>query len=237
MIQRRIPFLTFLTLLPALVTFSAGAATILENTTPSSTGVPYRWEVGLGGNDSATVIRHVGAWSWEDNSLFDAGTGDALGWTHFSDWIKLSLSEPATFTLTLSREANVAWPSSSDAGRTTGSSASFFPSFTIYSGSDTTSTQNHTYNNKPGFNEADSGHLGWATPLYLGHVDNSTQTSASLTLSLAAGDYTIALGSNAPATDPNRQGYRATLGTVPEPGSLVLLALSGLAALPRRRKP
>ena len=45
------------------------------------------------------MIRHVGAWSWEDNSLFASGE-NPLGWTHTSDWLKLSLSNPATFTLT-----------------------------------------------------------------------------------------------------------------------------------------
>jgi uncharacterized protein (TIGR03382 family) len=212
----------------------ASAATISENAITSGEGVPYKWEVGLSGNDSATVIRHVGAWSWEDNALFASGE-NPVGWTHTSDWLKLSLSDPATFTLTLSRELNVAWPSGGDPTRTTGSSASFFPSFTIYSGMDTTGTQDHTYNNKPGFDALDTGAIGWADPLYLAHVDNSTLESVSLTLSLAAGDYSIALGSNAPATDANRQGYRALLTTVPEPGSLAFLALTGLAALRRRR--
>jgi uncharacterized protein (TIGR03382 family) len=215
---------------------SARAAIISENTTTSGEGIPYKWEIGLSGNDSATVIRHVGAWSWEDNSLFVAGTEDPVGWTHTSDWVKLSLSEAAIFTLTLSREENVAWPGGSDPLRTTGSSASFFPSFTIYTGTDTTGAQDHTFNNKTGFDAADSGAIGWADPLYRAHLDNSTLTSASLTLDLSAGDYSIALGSNAPANDTNRQGYRAVLSTVPEPGSSAFLALTGLAILRRRRR-
>ncbi len=190
----------------------------------------------MGGNDSATLIRHVGAWSWEDNSQFAAGT-DPRGWTHTSDWVRLSLTQATTFTLTLSREENVSWPSGGDPARTTGSSASFFPSFTLYTGTDTTSTQVHTYNNKPGFDAGDTGALGWATPLYLGHVDNSTLLSVNITLSLAPGEYSIALGSNAPATDANRQGYRAVLSTVPEPTGTALagLAVAGLAMRRRRR--
>ena len=212
----------------------ACAATISENANTSGEGVPYKWEVGLSGNDSATVIRHVGAWSWEDNSLFASGE-NPVGWTHTSDWLKLSLSNPATFTLTLSREQNVAWPSAGNPSRTTGSSASFFPSFTLYSGTDTAGAQDHTYNNKPGSDALDTGAIGWADPQYLAHLDNSTLESVSLIVSLAAGDYSIALGSNAPATDANRQGYRAVLTTVPEPGSLAFTALAGLAALRRRR--
>ena len=67
------------------------------------------------------------------------------------------------------------------------------------------------------------------------HVDNSTETFAQRTWSLPAGNYSIILGSNAPATDPVRQGYLATLTTIPEP---TFAALAGLAAasLIRRRR-
>jgi MYXO-CTERM domain-containing protein len=84
---------------------------------------------------------------------------------------------------------------------------------------------------------ADTGSLDWATPSYVAHIDNSTLNSVSLTLNLAAGDYTIAMGSNAPANDSTRQGYRADFSTspVPEPGSLAFLALTALATLRRRR--
>ncbi len=214
----------------------ASASVLSENTSTSPEGIPYKWEVSLGREDSATLIRHVGAWSWEDNSLFATGA-NPLGWTHTSDWVKLSLAEDASFTLTLSREANVAWPSGADPSRTTGQSESLFPSFTLFSGSDTTGDQEHTYNNKPGFDALDTGALGWADPLYLAHIDNATLDSVSLTLSLSAGDYTLALGSNAAATNTNRQGYRAQLSTIPEPavGGLAGLALAGLALRRSRR--
>ena len=212
----------------------ASASVLSENTSTSPEGIPYKWEVSLGREDSATLIRHVGAWSWEDNSLFASGA-NPLGWTHTSDWVKLSLSADASFTLTLSREPNVAWPSGADPSRTTGLSESLFPSFTLFAGSDTTGDQEHTYNNKPGFDALDTGALGWADPLYLAHIDNSVLDAITLTLSLTAGDYTLALGSNAAATNTNRQGYRAQLSTIPEPASASCLALAGLAALRRRR--
>jgi hypothetical protein len=103
-----------------------------------------------------------------------------------------------------------------------------FPSFTIWAGLDNDDGDNHTYNNR--------GNVVWAEDLvYLDHVDNSTVTAVERTWALAAGQYSIVLGSNAPATDTQRQGYRATLTTVPEPGVGVLVAVAGVVALRRRR--
>jgi hypothetical protein len=117
-----------------------------------------------------------------------------------------------------------------------------FPSFTIWSGlhnelvpqafadlkNDGTRTNDwHDY--------ANFGNVAWAPALsYLGHVNNSTETSAERTWELPAGTYSIALGSNAPAQDATRQGYLATFTTVPEPTTALTLA-TGLLALANRR--
>jgi hypothetical protein len=217
----------------ALSCVPTSAAVVNEFNPTPTIGVPYRWAVEMSGIDTATFSRHVGAWSWEDNSLFDAGAGEPpVGWTHTSDWAALLLTEPATLTLRLERDANVPWPSALDPGRLA-STASMFPSFTIWSQLDQDTDQLHTYNNR--------GDVSWAEDLvFLDYVDNSTATSIEESWTLPAGQYTFALGSNAPADDTDRQGYRATLTTtapIPEPavGALLLCAGSVLGFRRGRR--
>ncbi len=184
-------------------------------------GVPYDWEVQMSSSDTTTFTRHVGAWSWEDNALFDPGD-PSVGWTHTSDWLKLQLTADTKLTFRFEREANVAGANAT--------SPSMFPSFTLWSGWDVDGVQDHTYNNNN-----NSGPV-WAEDLtYMTHVDNSTETFVERTWDLQAGNYTFALGSNAPASDPTRQGYRVTLTTVPEP-SAAMLAVLGLGAWTQRRR-
>lgn len=102
-----------------------------------------------------------------------------------------------------------------------------FPSFTIYGGWDNDGAQDHTFNTR--------GQIGWASVTYLDHLDNSTETLSQRTWTLPAGNYSIILGSNAPATDLNRQGYLATFTTVPEPASFTLSAVAAALFLRRRR--
>ncbi len=196
---------------------------------PVEGGLPYRWQVAMAGTDSGTATRHVGAWSWEDNALFNAAAGDPpVGWTHTSDWVLLTLNTASAFTLRLERQAGVAAPSGADPANIAGID-SMFPSFTIYSGVDHTGPDSHTYNNK--------GNVSWADGIsYLDHVNNSTLPAVERSWNLPAGVYSIVLGSNAPATDTNRQGYLATFTTtpVPEPSSFALLSL--IAGLATRRK-
>jgi hypothetical protein len=228
--------------LAALASAGLRASTISESD-PIAGGITYRWTVGLGANDSASFQRHIGAWSWEDNSLFGPGD-DPVGWTHTSDWVALALDAPAFVTIRLERQANVPWPGPPPNEGRVASIASMFPSFTLWSGWDndlapqafadlmnggTPTDDWHTYNN--------DGPVAWAEDLtYLGHINNSTETFAERTWFLAAGDYSLVLGSNAPANDTNRQGYLATITSVPEPGSaMLMLAGLGVASLTRRR--
>lgn len=206
---------------------AASPAATISQATPLTTGVPNRWTVEMSDTDTATFSRHVGAWSWEDDSL-SPNPGDLdVGWTHTSDWAVVTLTASTTLTVSIERDANVPWPSPGDPGRLA-SVSSMFPSFTLWSGADADGTQLHTYTNY--------GDVAWAEDItYVGHMNNSTLTSIEGSWSLPAGQYTLAIGSNSPATDPNRQGYRTTLTTVPEPGASVLL-LSGLAALSARRR-
>lgn len=202
------------------------AATVTTGA-PPEVGIPYRHTISMGGTDSASVTRHVGAWSWEDDSLFNAGNSEPpVGWTHTSDWVALSLATATTLTLRLDRQEGVSAPTDQNPNNFAGT-VSMFPSFTLYGGWDNDGPQDHTFNNR--------GAIAWASVTYLDHLDNSTETFAQRTWNLPAGNYTIILGSNAPATDTNRQGYLATLTTVPEPASTTLAGLAA-ALLLRRRK-
>lgn len=108
-----------------------------------------------------------------------------------------------------------------------------FPSFTIFSGQDNDGGDFHMYNNR--------GNVDWAEDLgYIDHYENSTLFAVERSWDLPAGQYTIVLGSNAPATDPDRQGYRATFTTapIPEPstGLLLLTAIAGMVLVQRFRR-
>lgn len=197
---------------------------------PLNTGIPYRHTITMDGTDSASVSRHVGAWSWEDNALFNAANGEPpVGWTHTSDWVALTLLTATQFTLRLERQEGVPFPTSENPANLAGTT-SMFPSFTIYSGWDVDGDQVHMYTNR--------GNIVWAEDvIYLDHLDNSALPFATRSLFLPAGNYTIALGSNAPATDTNRQGYLATLTTIPEPESALLAAACMAGLLHLRRRP
>lgn len=223
------------------------AATIsfhdVSNPDPNPGGIGYEWYVTLGGVDAAVTPdipgSHVGAWSWEDQGLFEPGD-PTRGWTHTSHWVAVTLTEASRFTITLERNANI--PN----GGSFRPTDNMFPSFTLWSGWDNDDIpeaialaygldpadgENHDYNNR--------GNIDWAEDLsFIGLVDNNSESSASYTVDLAAGNYTIVLGSNAPSElNPPRQGYRASFTTtaVPEPSS-ALLAILAAGLLGRRRR-
>lgn len=213
---------------PAFLIAAGGTfASTVVTAPPPPEGIPYRHTITMGGTDSASVTRHVGAWSGEDDSLFDPGNGESpVGWTHTSDWVALTLLEATNFTLRLDRQEGVPSPTPQDINNIAGVT-SMFPSFTLYSGWDTDGSQHHTFNNR--------GHPDWASVTYLDHLDNSTRPFAERSWNLPAGIYTLILGSNAPATETNRQSYRATLTTIPEPGGGAAAGLVSLFLTARRR--
>ncbi|WP_035601199.1 hypothetical protein [Haloferula sp. BvORR071] len=210
-------------------------------------GIGYEWSVTLGSEEVISTPNvagsHVGAWSWEDQGLFDPGD-PTVGWTHTSQWAAITLTEAAYFTVRL--EANGAVPYTG-AGNVGGfrPSDNFFPSFTLYSGIDQDAIpdaiaealglnpadgENHMYNNR--------GNIDWAEDLtFVGLKENSTQSFAEATWFLPAGTYTLVMGSNAPSeSNPPRQGFKATFTTAPEPSSALLGAFAaGLLVIRRRR--
>jgi hypothetical protein len=184
------------------------ATTPVYQADPAAGGIGYDYTVIAGAGESGSFSDHVGAWSWEDNALFgNPGQGRLpVGWTHTSNWMALKLTQDVFFSLTLERDANVPWTSVTEPERKADTS-SMFPSLTLYRGWDNDGGDNHTYNNR--------GNVSWAEDIrYLDHVDNSTADKITRTWRLPAGEYTFALGSNAPATNANRQGYKATFRTL-----------------------
>jgi hypothetical protein len=222
---------------------SIANAAIVINSDPAAGGIGYRNQIILDVEDSASFTRHVGGWSWEDNSLFDSGE-DPVGWTHTSDWTALTLTGTTALTIRMEREAGVPWPSSTEPNRVASIDA-INPSFTLYRGWDNDLMPQafadqfnggvllgdwHNYNN--------DGDIAWAEDLsYVGHVSNSTEAFAEITFAnLPAGQYTLVLGSNAPSNEANRQGYRATFTTVPEPATTLFIGAGAVALIARRRR-
>lgn len=204
---------------------SAHAATIV-NSDPALGGIGYAWTVQMGANESITTPNvedaSVGVWSWHDTEFAQA---DNMGWTHTSSWAALELTEAAYLTITMGRNSSVPYLEGFR------ESEHLFPSFTIWSGWDNSGNDSHIYQN--------NGLISWAEGLteLKGFVSNTTETTATLTILLDPGLYTIALGSHGPATGGlGRQGFFANFSTVPEPSSALLaFAATGLFGLRRRR--
>lgn len=223
---------------------AAEASTILESD-PQSGGISYRWTVTTGVNDFASVKRHVGAWAWEDATLFTAGE-TPVGWTHNSEWIALKLEADAYVTLRLTNAAGVTLPPS--AANPDGLAFNnLYPGMTIYSGWD-----NDFYSQA--FADANSegvlghnwhsyvnrGDVEWAEDIhYFAHLEPNGTHVIEETIFMPAGEYTIAVGGKSPSSSvEGRQGYEASFTTsvVPEPGSAVVALIGGTALLARRRK-
>lgn len=212
----------------SLASFSQAAITYAD---PYSTGEGYTWLITMGSNGSEStagfdVTADVGIWSWRQS-----GSTPSRGWTHTSDWAKLTLTESATLTVIMGRNSSVENPSSPGSYLPVDK---LFPSFSIWTGTYTSEefNSNHTYLN------LDT--ITWATGITAlnGAVDNSTETTATLTVQLQPGDYTIALGGNGPTLSGSQQGYYASFSTspIPEPSSALLGASLGGLFLARRRR-
>jgi hypothetical protein len=207
---------------------------------PPPGGIAYNQGLSLGADDTGSVSGAVGQWSWQDPAIADAEVPGG-GWGHTSNWIAVTLTEPAVLTLSLER--NNAVPMLPSGFYPSGN---YFPAFTLWRNWDTDAAPTDFYDpemqGKAGNYHVypNTGNVAWAEDLsYLDHYRNSgTETSVTASWLLAAGNYTLAVGGLAPAADgASRQGYLASFSTsaVPEPGSAALTALAALTLLSRRR--
>jgi len=230
----------------ALLSGTGARGGILSQSDPQAGGIFYRWTAAMTEETSVSMVRHVGAWSWEDESLFDPGAGETpVGWTHTSDWVALTLDNPAWLTIRLERKEGVPNPTSQNPDNV--AQFNLYPGFTVYSGWDNdlapqsfadefnngTPTHDwHTYNNR--------GNIPWAEDLsYVAHREPDGSHMVEASFLLEAGQYSIVLGGNSISTvNEPRQGYEATFTTtpVPEPTSALLTFAGALALLARRRR-
>ncbi len=179
-------------------TWAAVAGSIgVGNADPAPGGIGYSHTIVAGASATGSLKNHTGAWSWEDQNVAPAG---GEGWTHTSRWVALQLTEPATFTITMGRDATVPF---AGAGNVGGFAAvdHMFPSLTLYKGWDNDGTDFHTYPNR--------ANVPWAEDItYFDHIDNATAETITRSWTLPAGNYTFALGSNSPSeSNPPRQGF------------------------------
>jgi hypothetical protein len=217
---------TILALLAAMLLASgqSNAATFVAGDANAG-GIGYFGYLTVGALDQGSLSTHTGAWSWSDQSLAVDGS---LGWTHTSRWLALEVLSDSIVNFTMLRDASVPYTGSGNVG---GFAAvdHMFPSYTLWSGWDNDDGDHHTYNN--------TGNVSWAEDLtYLRHIGNNTQESITDSFFLAAGRYSVVLGSNSSSvTNPPRQGFSAFFAT-PEPGRASLAFMSAIFMVMRRRR-
>lgn len=224
----------------ALIGHATAEASVISQTDPQAGGIGYRWTVNLGGNDFASVTRHVGAWAWEDSSLFSPGQ-PPVGWTHNSEWIALHLDADAYITFLLTSADGVPMLPSGTAGN------NLYPGMTIYSGWDNDLAPQAFADANNGGEPTNDWHayvnrddIEWAEDTqYFAHLEPNATHSVQATLWLPAGDYTIAVGGKSISTAAEgRQGYTAsfTASPVPEPSSAIAALVGGGLVLGRWRR-
>ena len=141
-------------LIALAATVAPSRASTIVTATPLDIGIPYRHTITMEGSDGASVIRHFGAWCWEDDELFNPANGEApVGWTH-------TVRVGRTHT-DLRHHTHVAPRTPGGGSRPTAENPaniagvnSMFPSFTVYGGWDQDGDQHHTFNNR--------GAIAWA---------------------------------------------------------------------------
>lgn len=160
----------------------AGTLTLL---TASPDGIPYRWKVVLGNRGFVNFAASVGAKSASEPTNPPA----TPGWTHTSNWVALTLTSAAVVTIQVGPGAPM-----ENLFNNGMADSDLFPAISIYSGQDTTSAQDHTFN--------PTGNGWWSTIRYGDNSRRSDPYTRVLTYKrwLPAGEYTVNIGGAAALT-------------------------------------
>jgi hypothetical protein len=150
------------------------------------------------------------------------GTTD---WGHSADFGLFDLHHDATVTITVSSDGS-----------------DLHPAFGLWEGWDTNSdsSRHQAYLNNGAVNPGAPGPLGSSLGNFLGWAKSDTQgttASATLSLFLTAGQYTMILGGYDGTTAGGNLAYTATISAVPLPAAVWLFgsALAGMGVIGRRK--
>jgi hypothetical protein len=152
---------------------------------PAPGGISYDWTVIANRGEETSLVNAVSAKSW----LEPLNPENLKGWTHTSNWIALQLDTDARIKITVEAQQGVVI---NPAGTPTVARFGLVPALTLYSGwDDTTSFEDHAYNNAGNF---------WSTIVYLGHNANpQSRSKITYKTKLPAGLYSLVVGGNPPS--------------------------------------
>ena len=147
-------------------------------------------------------------------------TNPLKGWTHFTDWVALTLTEATMLTVEVTAQPGLHYTTFDSETNTTNDLLArpwLYPASSIYQGIDTATEVGHMYNPKGNFS---------ANIDFMKYTEDSAGAqNISYKMLLKPGQYSIAIaGINAKhcqatntACYDGRQGYRAKLTTQPAP--------------------
>ncbi len=204
---------------------SVFAAATVTYADPDPKGISYEWTVDMehsGSVVTADFVSHVGAKS----SYEPANPAPNVGWQHTSDWVAVNLKEKTMLTIEVTNQRGVHYTSVATDGKVTENTAGqgYFPAFSLYSGWDNTSTEDHAFNPVGNFwstiKYVDSAYLPTEKAIHGGEAVRNIKK----TFILPAGQYSLNIGGiNALYCDTTlpcyngRHGYRAKLTAEPVP--------------------
>lgn len=212
----------------------AEAATVTAGDLAGGTGgITYTWQIEIAGpGDGASVQGNVGSKSWADPSNPGLGSfGLNGGWTHTSNWIYLSLAQPAQIAISLAPDGTVPNP-------TTGGvyAGDLVPALSLWSGVDNDGADDHFFEQGAVPHWVDAPGFAWLGANTTGPGPFAGGI-ATILVDLPAGVYTLDVGGHDDVSAAHRAGYLFSVQAVPEPGTalLVALGLGGLLGRQRRR--
>jgi len=158
---------------------------------PAPGGISYEWTLVMNPGETVSLVGVVSAKSWNE----PMNPENLKGWTHTSNWLALDLERDARVKITVEAQQGVPYVAE---GVPTVGRYGLVPALSLYSGwDDTTSFEDHAYNNAGNF---------WSTVVYLGHSSNpKSRSKVTYKGKLPAGRYSLAIGGN-PASlgDPSQ---------------------------------